>query len=133
MIDNRVWFENAIAVAVLITFVMIFLSFFIMAYLVLRHFEEILDALKNSRCIPSDVAYQKTQSFEQRCRVILEIGTDLSRSRTLIRRGELSEDDIKNFPRNLRILLLISNFLFWSALLLSVVWFLMLKVLEYSE
>lgn len=125
--------KHAFPFFVSLTFFVYIASCIFVGYLALRHFDEMIDALKNSRGIDSDKKNHYAKGFEHRCRVVLDIGWAISRSEAWVRSGKLSEKDMENFPVYLRRLLIAENYLLWTSFCILVVVSLILEFTEWSH
>ncbi|WP_218161397.1 hypothetical protein, partial [Pseudomonas citronellolis] len=102
----------------------------VLAYTTHRHYERILAAFPNSPGVNNYNRIWAGSSFRSRCmQVASTAGFMFLLTRINIRRGHLSPEDLRNFPPDIRRLMLISG----SLLLVGSAWlFLLVGLLKLS-
>lgn len=87
-------------------------------YLGTRYMDVMLDALKNSRHIVVHRAGLRNFGWFGRFLLVNKIAGVMTCSKNLVRAGEVSADDVKEFPAHLRLLIKIHV----TLLVLPVIW-----------
>lgn len=109
-------------------FPMIIIGLAFNLYLGYRYMDVMLDALKNSRHIVVHGAALRNLGWFGRLLLVNRIAGVMSWSKNLVRAGEVSADDVRNFPAHLRLLIKIHVGLLIFALIWLAVVYIALKL-----
>ena len=107
-------------------FVLAIFSSMLSTYISIRHLNEILNVLKNSRYVVIHGAGLRHQGWLGRHMLIAQICGVVLMPWALLRKGELNPDDLRRFPLHLKRLLKIKT----ALLGISVTWALLVYVLS---
>ncbi|MCP1640844.1 hypothetical protein J2T41_000438 [Pseudomonas citronellolis] len=130
MIDFYSWHPYLRIACLLSPFVILLSGAAVLAYTTHRHYERILTAFPNNPGVNNYNRIWAGSSFRSRCmQVASTAGFMFLLTRINIRRGHLSPEDLRNFPPDIRRLMLISG----SLLLAGSAWlFLLVGLLKLS-
>lgn len=99
-------------------FPIIIIGFAFNLYLGNRYLDDMLEALKNSRHIVIHGTALRNRGWFERLLLVGKIAGVMSWSKNLVRAGEVSADDVRDFPTHLRLLIKVHV----GLLLFALIW-----------